>query len=183
MVVAADGHAYVGCFGYDFFDPDAEFRPAPIAHVTPNGEVRGVDHLLRFPNGSVITPDGSTLIVGESRGAQYTAFTLDDAGHPVEPRVWAAVPKSNPDGCCLDAEGAIWMGDVRNNRFIRLHEDGSISREFAVEHAAIACMLGGPEGRTLYGFVSPSAHEDVMAGKGLTRIYAVEVDVPRAGLP
>jgi sugar lactone lactonase YvrE len=29
-----------------------------------------------FPNGSVITPDGKTLIVGETAGCHYTAFTI-----------------------------------------------------------------------------------------------------------
>jgi hypothetical protein len=47
----------------------------------------------------------------------------------------------------------------------------------------VACMLGGPDGRTLYGFVSPGSHPDEVAGKGLTKIVAVEVDTPRAGCP
>ncbi|MEO0495516.1 MAG: SMP-30/gluconolactonase/LRE family protein, partial [Actinomycetota bacterium] len=123
------------------------------------------------------------LIVGETFAGQYTAFNIDPDGHPVNPRVWAAVPGSSPDGCCLDAEGAIWMADFIGKRFARVHEGGEISEEIAVDGAAVACMLGGDDGRTLYGFVSPGSHPDEVAGKGLTRIVTIEVDRPRAGRP
>jgi len=182
MVVSVDGHAYVGNFGFDL-ENQAPFEAAYLAHIAPDGEVRRVEHPLAFPNGSVITPDGSTLIVGETFGGQYTAFDLDDDGHPVNPRVWAAVPGASPDGCALDADGAIWMSDFVGQRFARVHEGGEVSAEIPVDGAAVACMLGGPDGRTLYGFVSPGSHPDEVAGKGLTKIVTVEVDTPRAGCP
>ncbi|MEM8707792.1 MAG: SMP-30/gluconolactonase/LRE family protein [Actinomycetota bacterium] len=182
LVVSSTGHAYVGNFGFDL-DAGAAFEAAYLAHVTPDGEVRRVEHPLAFPNGSVITPDGSTLIVGETFAAQYTAFDLDESGHPVNPRVWARFEGSSPDGCCLDADGAIWMSDFIGKRFARVHADGTVSREISVDGNAVACMLGGADGRTLYGFVSPGSHPDEVAGKGLTRIIAVDVESPRAGLP
>lgn len=182
MVVSVDGHAYVGNFGFDL-ENQAPFEAAYLAHIAPDGEVRRVEHPLAFPNGSVIAPDGSTLIVGETFGGQYTAFDLDDDGHPVNPRIWAAVPGASPDGCALDADGAIWMSDFVGQRFARVHEGGEVSAEIPVDGAAVACMLGGPDGRTLYGFVSPGSHPDEVAGKGLTKIVTVEVDTPRAGCP
>lgn len=182
MVVSVAGHAYVGNFGFDL-ENQAPFETAHLAHIAPDGAVRRVEHPLAFPNGSVITPDGSTLIVGETFGGQYTAFELDGDGHPVNPRVWAAVPGASPDGCALDADGAIWMSDFVGQRFARVHEGGEVSAEIPVDGSAVACMLGGPDGRTLYGFVSPGSHPDEVAGKGLTKIVAVEVDTPRAGCP
>ena len=182
MVVSVDGHAYVGNFGFDL-ENQAPFEAAYLAHIAPDGEVRRVKHPLAFPNGSVITPDGSTLIVGETFGGQYTAFDLDGDGHPVNPRVWAAVPGASPDGCALDADGAIWMSDFVGQRFARVQEGGEVSAEIPVDGAAVACMLGGPDGRTLFGFVSPGSHPDEVAGKGLTKIVSVEVDTPRAGCP
>ena len=182
MVVSVDGHAYVGNFGFDL-ENQAPFEAAYLAHIAPDGEVRRVEHPLAFPNGSVITPDGSTLIVGETFGGQYTAFDLDGDGHPVNPRVWAAVPGASPDGCARDADGAIWMSDFVGQRFARVHEGGEVSAEIPVDGAAVACMLGGPDGRTLYGFVSPGSHPDEVAGKGLTKIVTGEGDTPRAGCP
>ena len=181
LVVSADGHAYVGNFGFDL-DNDGEFAAAFLAHVMPNGDVRKVDHALAFPNGAVITPDGSTLIVGETFAGRYTSFTLDESGHPVDPRTWGSI-EGAPDGCCLDADGAIWVSDFIGKRFARLHSDGTISREIPVGGAAVACMLGGPADKTLYGFVSPGSGKAETAGRGLTTIIAVDVDVSRAGLP
>ena len=182
MVVSSDGHAYVGNFGFDL-DARAEFTTAHLAHVAPDGTVRRVDHPLAFPNGSVITADGSTLIVGETFAGRYTAFDLDETGHPVNPRVWASIPGATPDGCCLDADGAIWMADFVGGRFARVHADGTVSREVSVDGHAVACMLGGEDNRTLYGFVSPGSHPDEVAGKGRSRIVAIDTDVARAGLP
>lgn len=181
MVVSASGHAYVGNMGFDFAG-GAPFEAACLAHVAPDGSVRKVDHPLAFPNGSVITADGSTLIVGETFGGQYTAFTLDDSGFPTEPRVWAAVEGSTPDGCAIDADGAIWMADFVGNRFARVHSDGTVSDSFPVDNNAVCCALGGPDRRTLYYFVSPGAGPE-LAGQGLSWIGAVEVDIPGAGLP
>ena len=75
------------------------------------------------------------------------------------------------------------MSDFVGQRFARVHEGGEVSAEIPVDGSAVACMLGGPDGRTLYGFVSPGSHPDEVAGKGLTKIVAVEVDTPRAGCP
>ena len=132
MVVSVAGHAYVGNFGFDL-ENQAPFETAYLAHIAPDGAVRRVEHPLAFPNGSVITPDGSTLIVGETFGGQYTAFELDGDGHPVNPRVWAAVPGASPDGCALDADGAIWMSDFVGQRFARVHEGGEVSAEIPVD--------------------------------------------------
>ena len=59
-----------------------------------------------FPNGSVITPDGTTLIVGESFGGRLTAF---DIATTVRCRTAGCGPSCvrgvAPDGICLDAEG------------------------------------------------------------------------------
>lgn len=182
MVVSETGHAYVGNFGFDL-DAQESFAPAFLAHVTPDGDAHEVDHPLAFPNGSVITPDGSTLLVGETFAGRYTAFDLADDGTPTNPCIWAEFEGLTPDGCCLDAEGAIWVSDFVGKRFVRVHEDGSISREIPTEMHAVACTLGGPDQTTLYGFISPGSHPDEVAGKGLTSIVAIETDVPRAGLP
>jgi hypothetical protein len=71
MVVDSHGRAYVGNFG---FDPIGGGDPAPANLMRVDPGRRRVDRAkdLLFPNGSVITPDGATLIVGEGAGARYT---------------------------------------------------------------------------------------------------------------
>ena len=87
-------------------------QPAQLALVRPDGTVSVAAQGLSFPNGSVITPDGAWLIVGETLAARYTAFPIGDRGDWERERSWAEVKGRSPDGCTLDAEGAIWFADA-----------------------------------------------------------------------
>ena len=65
---------------------------------------------------------------------------------------------------------------------LRLREGGEVTHRIEVEHEAFACMLGGPERRTLY--ICTAATSDPKETQARTgRIEQVEVDVPGAGLP
>jgi len=87
MVVAADGRAYVGNFGFDL-DAGESPRPATLVMVEPDGAAAIVAEEMRFPNGTVITPDGRTLIVGESVAGCLTAFTIEPDGTLSNRRLW-----------------------------------------------------------------------------------------------
>ena len=183
MVVDGHGNAYVGNFGFDTGASDPKPGPADLALVRPNGESELAATGLMFPNGSVITPDGTTLIVGESIGSRYTAFTIRDDGTLADRRVWADVPGKGPDGCVLDAEGAIWMADAFGAGCFRVTEGGAIVAAITASQPVFACTLGGSDRRTLYLLTAPGFGEELCAGKGMGRIEAAEVDVPGAGLP
>ena len=79
MVVDAQGRAYIGNAGFDLM-AGGEPSTANLVRVDLDGTVALAAEDLAFPNGSVITPDGSTLIVGETMGNRYTAFTIEDDG-------------------------------------------------------------------------------------------------------
>lgn len=176
MVVDGRGNAYVGNFGSD--------GRADLALVRPDGTSVVAAPDLHFPNGSVITPDGATVIVGESMGRRYTAFPIHDDGTLGDRRVWAEVPGMAPDGCALDAQGAIWMADaIGAGGCHRVTEGGEIVATVMATQPVFACALGGPERRTLYLVTASSHGEQACAGKGLGRIETVEVDVPGAGWP
>jgi sugar lactone lactonase YvrE len=199
MVVDARGRAYAGNFGFDlmgFGDP----APAALIRVDPDGTATVAAEEMLFPNGSVITPDGRTLIVGETAGARYTAFTIEDDGALSDRRVWAQVApapeigtleetlaqlKFGPDGCCLDAEGHIWSADEVNARCVRLAPGGEIVAEIPAPEGldTFACMLGGEDGRTLLICAAPDFLEHNRTGASDAVLLTATVDVPRAGLP
>lgn len=184
MVVDAVGRAYVGNFGFDFEAGDA-FSATALARVDPDGTVTTAATDLAFPNGTVITPDGGTLIIAESFAAQLSAFTVDADGSLTDRRVWAAVPDAAPDGCCLDADGAIWVADALGHQVLRVREGGAITDAITIDGAnrVFAAMLGGPERRTLYLCTAPSTlPADTKTDRG-GRIEAITVEVPGAGLP
>jgi sugar lactone lactonase YvrE len=183
MVVDRHGNAYVGNFGFDTDGPNPVPTPADVALVRPDGTVEVAATTLGFPNGSVITPDGSTLIIGESMASRYTAFDVNEDATLTGRRVWAEVPGKGPDGCALDAEGAIWMADAFGAGCFRVAEGGEILASVSASQPVFACALGGPDRRTLYMLTAPSFGESTCAGKGLGRVEMVTVDVPGAGLP
>jgi len=183
MVVDAQGRAYVGNFGFDL-DGGGAPGPTNLLLVTADGRARAVADQLAFPNGTVITPDAKTLIVGETFAGCLTAFDIASDGSLSERRVWAALESgASPDGICLDAEGAIWVASPSTSEVIRVHEGGRVSRRIPVATRAFACMLGGPSGTTLH-ICTASTFKPLETVKRLSgRIEVVEVDVPGAGLP
>jgi len=181
LVVAPDGTAYVSTFGFDLHG-GGEPRPTQMVVVSPDGAVRlGADDVW-FPNGSVITPEG-TLIVGETFASRYTAYDLDATGMPVNRRVWAEVEGLTPDGCCLDAEGRIWSADPVAKRVVLIAEGGRVIEEITTEQSAVACMLGGEDRRTLHILTSKGTKPERVAGAGTGRIETLRVEVPGVGLP
>lgn len=184
MVVGPDGTAYVSIFGFNLHaDPPVEPLAAHLVVVSPDGTVRTGAKELMFPNGSVITPDGSTLIVGESYGRRYSAYRITEDGMAVDHRIWADLGDRIPDGCCLDAEGAIWFADPVHKKVVRVLEGGEVVDEIATDQSAVACMLGGPDGTTLYVLTSKGTHPSRVNGTSTGRIETAEVSVPGAGWP
>jgi sugar lactone lactonase YvrE len=175
MVVDAQGRAYIGNFGFDFA-ANAAKKPAEIILVTPDGQARRVIDDLFFPNGTVITPDGRTLIVAETFGHRLTAFDIKPDGSLSKRRTWADLKGHYPDGICLDAEGAIWVASPYPGEVLRVRKGGTITHRVNVSTKPYACMLGGPDRRTL---IVCTAGSSIASG----RIEVVEVEVPGAGLP
>jgi sugar lactone lactonase YvrE len=199
MVVDARGRAYVGNFGFDLMN-GGDPKPAALVRVDPDGSATVVAEDMLFPNGSVITPDGRTLIVGETAGARYTAFTIEDDGSLSDRRVWAQVADTppittleetlskltfGPDGCGLDAEGHIWSADEVNARCARVAPGGAIVDEILAPEGLdfFACMLGGDDGRTLLMCAAPDFAEANRTAAREAVLLTAEVAVPRAGLP
>jgi sugar lactone lactonase YvrE len=183
MVVDAHGRAYVGNFGFDLH-AQKKPRPAEIVCVEPDGRARIVASDLQFPNGSVITPDGGTLIVGESWGARLTAFDIAPDGELGNRRIWAQfVDGALPDGICLDTAGGIWSASPATNECLRHEEGGEVTHRVSVGQGAFACMLGGADGRTLFIATAPSSDPDECRAQRGGRIETWTAPFARAGLP
>ena len=179
MVVGPKGNAYVGNFGFDYMAGGAP-APATLAIVWDDGAVTVAADGLEFPNGSVITDDGSTLIVGETMAARYTAFTITHDRGLADRRTWAEVPGTAPDGCTIDAEQAIWFADARGKRVVRVREGGEITHEIPTPDNVYACMLGGGDGRTLFALTAADSRPDIVRGTATGALWSTTVEVPRS---
>jgi sugar lactone lactonase YvrE len=185
-IVDAKGRMYVGDIGYNFVDPAAKpVDTCVIALVTPDGQASVVADKLFFPNGMVITPDGRTLIVGETLGNRLTAFDIQEDGSLSNRRVWAQLPSSvGPDGICLDAEGAVWCANPEGkDSVVRVREGGEITDRIKVDTHVYAVMLGGPQRRHLFMSASDTHDPAEIHRNPSASFRVVEVHVPGAGIP
>jgi sugar lactone lactonase YvrE len=175
MVIDEHGRAFVGSQARE---------GGVVVRVDIDDTVTVVAENLDFPNGMVITPDGSTLIVAESTGRRLTAFTVSADGSLSDRRVFADGLDGPPDGITLDAEGGVWAAMTLAHQFERIIEGGTVTDRIDIDdRTAIACTLGGPDRRTLFLLSSTDAYPQRLAGTKLSRLDATTVDIPGAGLP
>lgn len=174
MVVDEHGRAYVG---------SQARTDGVIVRIDPDGTTAVVAEHLDFPNGMVITADGSTLIVAESTARRLSAFTIRPDGSLIDRRAFAEGLDGPPDGLAIDAEGGVWTALTLAHQFQRIAPDGS-----AVTHrietdgrTAIACALGGVEGRTLFLVTTTDAYPERLIGTKLSRVDALMVETPAPG--
>jgi sugar lactone lactonase YvrE len=182
IVVDGRGNAYVNSVGYDMTAGEAP-RPGHVVLATADGAVRRVAEDLAFPNGMAVTADNATLVVAESHGERLTAFDVGGDGGLTGRRVFAELEEA-PDGICTDAEGAVWYATVPGRRCARVADGGRVLESVELDRGGFACVLGGPDRRTLFATVAdwrPDLPELVPAGSG--QVQAVRVGVPGAGWP
>lgn len=178
MVVDDAGRAYIGCqasTGGVIIRLDADDSAAGATIVARD---------LDFPNGMAITPDRGTLIVAESTGRRLTAFSIGDDGELSERRIFAEGLDGPPDGIALDADGGVWASMTLAHQFERIVAGGTVTDRIDMgDRVPIACALGGPQRRTLFLLSSTEAYPQRLIGTRLSRLDAVTVTTPGAGLP
>ncbi|WP_436530966.1 SMP-30/gluconolactonase/LRE family protein [Actinoplanes sp. HUAS TT8] len=177
IVVDDRGNAYVNSIGFDF--PGGEYAPGLIALVRADGEVVRVADDLAFPNGMAITADGRTLIVAESYAERLTAYTIGPDGFLKDRREWASTPGDHPDGICVDAEGAVWLADVGNQRCLRVREGGEVLATVGFDRGAFACVLSREESPRLIVVGQKYGGSEERTG----RVWSIPAPAAGAGHP
>ncbi|HUC05097.1 MAG TPA: SMP-30/gluconolactonase/LRE family protein [Acidimicrobiales bacterium] len=189
MVVAANGQAYAGNFGFDLDGlyagtvDGSGIRPASLVRVDPDGTSCEAAADLAFPNGTVITDDGATLIVAESMGGRLTAFDRAEDGALSNRREWATLSGIAPDGICLCADGTVWVANAAGNEAVRVAEGGDIVARVTTAKGCFACMLGDEDRRTLYLVTADSSDAAKARAARNGTLERVRTSVPGAGLP
>jgi sugar lactone lactonase YvrE len=180
IVVDARGNTYVNNIEFDLMGGE-DPKPGIIALVTPDGSARQVADGIAFPNGMVVTPDNSTLIIAESYAGRLSAFDIAEDGGLSKRRVWADLGEGG-DGICLDAEGAVWSPKFKS--CVRVREGGEVLETIELDRFCFACMLGGEDGMTLFLNVADwTGTEDVGKGPRTGQVLTVDAPAPHAGFP
>jgi sugar lactone lactonase YvrE len=145
MVVDQQGRAYM----------DAYFAGAAMSGglimVEPSGDYRIVADNMKLPNGLAITADGKNLIANDLMANRLEAFDIAADGSLANRRIFADLGGDSPDGLCLDAAGAAWVGLPIQGKFRRIKEGGEVTHEITYENKlGVAPVLGGSDRRTLF---------------------------------
>jgi len=182
MIVDGLGRAYVGDLGFDFPPPPDRGPVGRIILVTSEGEARVVADGLRFPNGIAVSADNRRLVVAEMDGACLADYDIAADGSLRFRRRFGSM--KSPDGICLDRDEAVWVASFDEDAFIRVNRDGRELQRIEVPgRRAIACVLGGPQRRTLFCLSAATSHEELRQRKSSARIDAVDVEIPGTGNP
>ena len=211
MVVDKDGDAYVGNFGSLHHARDV--KPTCLIHVDPQGNAKVAAKKLDFPNGTVITPDGKKMIIGETYAGRLTSFDIGLDKRLSNRKVWAKMmptwyyigvrfalatiykllnlqvkegsitPFPVPDGICLDEGNGVWVASPTTSEVIRFEEGGVITDRLATPDRAYACMLGGHDGKTLFVITGKSSIPEEAQSEKNGKIYTTLVKFARAGYP
>ena len=176
VVTDSRGNAFLNNIGFDF--AGGEPGPGFAVVVTAEGDVKRVADDLQFPNGMAVTPDDSTLIVAESYGNCLTAFDIGADGALENRRTWAPLGEDNPDGICLDVEGAVWYADVGHEHCVRVAEGGEILQTVPLDRGGFSCVLGGDDLRQLFIVATRWDPMNIGVGEPSGQIQVVDVDVP-----
>jgi len=183
LVVDGRGNAYVNGGGFDLMAGEP-FAPGIVALVRPDRSAAQVADGLAFPNGMLVTPDNATLIVGESYAKRLSAFDIASDGSLSRRRVWADLGDGVPDGICLDAEGAVWYGDVPNKRCVRVREGGEVLQTIELDRGCFACALGGADRRTLFMMATEwNGPAGMFAEPRTGQVLTIEAPAPGVGWP
>jgi sugar lactone lactonase YvrE len=182
MIVDGLGRAYVGDLGFDLPPPADRGAVGRIILMMPDGETRVVADGLRFPNGIAVSADNRRLVVAEMDGGCLADYDIEADGSLNFRRRFGNM--KSPDGICLDHEEAVWVASFDEDAFIRLNRDGRELQRIEVPGCrAIACVLGGPERRTLFCLSAATSPEELRQRRSSARIEVIDVEIPGAGYP
>lgn len=181
MWVDETGRAYVGNFGYDLYG-GATPAKADLILIEPDGSARVAAPQLDFPNGTALVEEGRMLVVAETWSKRLLAFDRHADGGLSHRRVFAGLGDRSPDGIWADAEDGVWVACYDTKEVIRVREGGQITDRVATgDRYAVACALGGADGRTLFCCTFAGDYDAMSSGARAAAIETARVDVPAAG--
>lgn len=166
------------CFGPDgrlyFTDPDGSSlanRIGAVYAAAPDGTVARVASGLAFPNGLAVTPDGSTLIVGETfTGVLHRyALTAEQDLEELEPLATLSPAgegddEAGPDGMAFGDDGLLYVAHFGSGFVQALDLDGRL----------VASLLAGGRTPTNVAFWQ----ESLYVTEGLSgSVYRLDIGV------
>ena len=120
---APDGMLYVTCSGEN--GSPGIVRIPPSARNERRTELWTIA-VRGYPNGCLVVPDGSALVVVEAEAERVVRVSVQPDGSAGEPELVADLPDTDADGISLAADGAYWVTLYRPDGLVRIAPDGTV---------------------------------------------------------
>jgi sugar lactone lactonase YvrE len=189
MAVDRNGNAYIDTAGQRHTSEGLLGPWEPVGRIVlvpAAGPPRVVAEKLLAPNGIAISPDGHTLIVGESMGeggaptgTRMLVYDIDDDGSLSNERLFGRLARGTADGMCFDAEGGLWVGTAFGHD-VQRWVDGELVDRIPIPDRKwpLACALGGADLRTMFICTAAAPPKGDPAKFTEAWLETVDVDVP-----
>jgi gluconolactonase len=174
LITDAAGRVFVGSLRSSAFEPGPRIA-GELWRIDPSGDPVQVYGDVAFANGAGFSPDGGTIYHSNYSAGEILAHDLRPDGSATNRRVFARLPRGNPDGLAVDETGSVWvaMGDAGTiGRFL---PDGTLERVLDVPASFVASLcFGGADRRDLYVVTADNREEPSRGGT----VFRTRVDVP-----
>ena len=155
VVARSDGTVYFTDFALGV---ESEFDFRGVFAISTSGTVTAAHRYpaTAAPNGIALSPDESTLYIGNTFGASVDMFDIaSDGSLSVEPRQ-TITTTGVPDGICVDAAGNIFVATIGvgieafDSAGAPIGTVAIPTPDFGTPGQLSNCEVGGEDGRTLY---------------------------------
>jgi sugar lactone lactonase YvrE len=156
------GRLWFGTLSRDFRTARGALYTVEPGSVTPRKVLDGVT----ISNG--LGWHGSRMYYVDSATNRIDVFDYDEVTGAIDGRR-PFVEVRNPDGLCIDAEGAVWVALYGEGAVHRYTPDGELEREVSVPaRSPTSCAFVGPDYDTLIVTTAAIGRAEGTAGAGVT---------------
>lgn len=146
--------------------------PGELWRIDGPGQGTQVYGEIAFANGVGFSPDGRTVYQSNYSAGEVLAHDLERGGTAGNRRVFARVPRGNPDGLAVDEAGGVWVALGSGGGVARFAPDGVLEGVLHVPAPFVASLcFGGADRRDLY-LATAGNTEDPARGGTVFRIRA-----------
>lgn len=154
------------------FARESETKIRGVYRIDPQGKLHLVIDDLETPNGIALSPDNTTLYVGNHGKGVVWSYAVKADGTVGEGKVFAELRagqrRAGADGVRTDREGNVYVGAGRSGVHV-LDPKGELIGIIGLPRGATNLCFGGDDGRTLF----------VVAGDS---VYSLRVKIAGSGM-